>query len=493
MSTSNASNTDSIESTETTETTETTTSSKSTPRSQHYDLVIIGTGSANSIPSENFDNKSIAIIEKGRFGGTCLNVGCIPTKMFVYAADIALAARSSQHLGVHGEVNKVDWHSIVERVFANRIDLIAQGGEDYRRGEQCPNIDVYAGHATFNGPKSVTVANAGADGNDCIVTGEEFVIATGSRPMIPRPIAESGARYYTNEDIMRLDKQPESMIIVGAGFIAMEFAHVFHGLGTKVTVAVRGQELLKHLDEDIKSRFNRDMTAAVDVRFGSNISEVEDTADGVRVTYDDGTTQQADILLVATGRIPNGDQMNLDAAGIEMHDDGRIKVDDFGRTTAAGVWALGDVSSPYMLKHVANAETRAVKHNLLHPEDLRAMPHEHVPSAIFTHPQIATVGMTEAAAREAGYDITVKVQNYGDVAYGWAMNDSQGICKLIADRSSGRLLGAHFYGEQASTLIQQMIQVMAFDQDVREIATQQYWIHPALPELTENALLGLEF
>lgn len=460
---------------------------------KHYDLVIIGTGSANSIPDENFANKSIAIIEKGRFGGTCLNVGCIPTKMYVYAADIALAARESQHLGIHGEVTKVDWNSIVERVFANRIDLIAQGGEEYRRGDECPNIDVYAGHATFNGPKSLTVAGAGADGSDCVVTGDEIVIATGSRPMIPGPIAKSGARFYTNEDIMRLDDQPTSMIIVGAGFIAMEFAHVFHGLGTDVTVAVRGQELLKHLDQDIKSRFNQAMTDAVDVRFGLNISEVEDTEHGVRVTYDDGSTQEADVLLVATGRVPNGDQMNLDAAGIEMREDGRVKVDDYGRTTADGVWALGDVSSPYMLKHVANAETRVLKHNMLHPEDLRPMPHDHVPSAIFTHPQIATVGMTEDEAREAGFDITVKVQNYGDVAYGWAMNDSQGVAKLIADRNTGRLLGAHYFGEQASTLIQQMVQVMAFDQDVREVATQQYWIHPALPEVTENALLGLEF
>lgn len=460
---------------------------------KHYDLVIIGTGSANSIPDENFANKSIAIIEKGRFGGTCLNVGCIPTKMYVYAADIALAARESQHLGIHGEVTKVDWNSIVERVFANRIDLIAQGGEEYRRGDECPNIDVYAGHAMFNGPKSLTVAGAGADGSDCVVTGDEIVIATGSRPMIPGPIAKSGARFYTNEDIMRLDEQPTSMIIVGAGFIAMEFAHVFHGLGTDVTVAVRGQELLKHLDQDIKSRFNQAMTDAVDVRFGLNISEVEDTEHGVRVTYDDGSTQEADVLLVATGRVPNGDQMNLDAAGIEMREDGRVKVDDYGRTTAEGVWALGDVSSPYMLKHVANAETRVLKHNMLHPEDLRPMPHDHVPSAIFTHPQIATVGMTEDEARDAGFDITVKVQNYGDVAYGWAMNDSQGVTKLIADRNTGRLLGAHYFGEQASTLIQQMVQVMAFDQDVRDVATQQYWIHPALPEVTENALLGLEF
>lgn len=198
------------------------------------------------------------------------------------------------------------------------------------------------------------------------------------------------------------------------------------------------------------------------------------------------------MLLVATGRTPNGDQLNLDRAGIEMTGQ-RISVDEYGRTTAEGVWALGDVSSPYQLKHVANAETRAVRHNMLNPDDLKPMPHDLVPSAIFTHPQIATVGMTEQEARAAGHDVTVKIQNYGDVAFGWAMEDQTGFVKLIADRSTGKLLGAHYLGPQASSLIQQMITVMAFDLDVREVATKQYWIHPALPEVTENALLGLEF
>ncbi len=200
------------------------------------------------------------------------------------------------------------------------------------------------------------------------------------------------------------------------------------------------------------------------------------------------------VLLVATGRVPNGDRLDLASGGIAMTADGRVEVDEYGRsTTAPGVWALGDVSSPYMLKHVANAEMRTVQHNLLHPEDLRPLPHEHVPAATFTHPQVATVGLTEEQARAQGHDVTVEVQNYGDVAYGWAMEDTTGIVKLVADRTTGKLLGAHYLGPQAATLIQQMITVLAFDLDLREVATKQYWIHPALPEVTENALLGLEF
>lgn len=451
----------------------------------HYDLIIIGAGSGNSIPTPEHDDMSIAIIEKGKFGGTCMNVGCIPTKMYVYAADVAYQATHSQKLGLEGEITNVDWQSIVDRVFTNRIDKIAEGGEAYRRGDETPNITVYDQHAEFIAEKTIKVG-------DDIITGDEIVIATGSRPQIPEAIANSGATFHTNETIMRVSEQPKSLIIVGGGFIAMEFAHVFDGLGTDVTIVNRSETLLRFTDKDISDRFNVQARERFTVKTGINVAGLEDTAHGIKATFDDGSTKEADAILVATGRIPNGDLMNLASAGIDMHDDGRIKVDEFGRTTADGVWALGDVSSPYMLKHVANAETKAVRHNMLHPEDMKPMPHKHVPAAIFTHPQIAYVGMTEEEASK-NHDITVKIQNYGDVAYGWAMEDQDGICKLIADKNSGRLLGAHFYGPQASTLIQQMITVMAYDIDVRDFAQNQYWIHPALAEVTENALLGLEF
>ncbi|AWB81700.1 mycothione reductase [Corynebacterium yudongzhengii] len=456
---------------------------------EHYDLIIIGTGSGNSLPDERFDDQRIAIVEKSTFGGTCLNVGCIPTKMYVYAADTAYAARHSEKLNISTTYESADWPNIIDRVFHNRIDKIAQGGEDYRRGDETPNIDVYDHHARFIAPKTLAT---GIGGDKKVISGEQIVLAAGSRPVIPEVIAESGVPYETNETVMRLDKQPESMIILGGGFIAMEFAHVFEALGTKVTVINRSP-LLRKLDHDITERFNDIVRERFDARIGRTIAAARREGSGVVVTLDDGSEVAADSLLVATGRRPNGDQMDLDKAGIEMLDDGRVRVDDYGRTTAAGVWALGDVSSPYQLKHVANAEARAVQHNLLHPDDLQAMPHDNVPSAIFTHPQIATVGLSESEARDAGYDVTVKVQAYGDVAYGWAMEDHHGVVKLIADRKSGRLLGAHLMGPQASTLIQQLITVMAYDISLRDFARRQYWIHPALPEVIENAVLGLEF
>ena len=205
----------------------------------------------------------------------------------------------------------------------------------------------------------------------------------------------------------------------------------------------------------------------------------------------DGSHVLADTLLVATGRVPNSDRLDLAAAGVEVGPGGRVVVDAYQRTTAPGVWALGDVSSEFQLKHVANQDGRIVAHNLAHPEKLKPSNHHAVPSAVFTNPQIAAVGLTEQHARTSGVTYVSSTQEFGDTAYGWAMEDTTGFCKLLADPDTGRLLGAHLMGPQSSILIQPLIQAMAFGQPLAEMATGQYWIHPALTEVVENAVLKL--
>lgn len=456
-----------------------------------YDLIIVGAGSGNSILTPDFDDKKVAMVEKGAFGGTCLNVGCIPTKMYVLAAEKAYAAREAGKLGIDLEYKGADWPAIVERVFDNRIDLIAKGGEDYRRNG-CPNVTVYDRQASFVGPRTL---KTGRGDDEEFITSDTIILAAGARPFIPE--WAHAVPFHTNEDIMRLERQPKSLTIVGGGFIAMEFAHVFDALGTEVTIVNRSP-LLRQLDQDLATAFNDLATERYTTHIGRTVDSASNSDEGVTLTLDDGTTVTSEALLIATGRVPNSDILNVAAGGIDTHPDGRVVVDEFGRTTAVGVWALGDLSSPYQLKHVANAEQRAVTHNVLQAwesgenANLVPMPHDHVPSAIFTHPQIATVGLSEQQAKEAGFDVTVKVQSYGDVAYGWGLEDSTGIVKLVADRTTGKLLGAHYMGPQASTLIQQMITVMAYDLDLRELPRSQYWIHPALAEVTENAILGLD-
>lgn len=458
---------------------------------EHFDVVIIGSGSGNSIVDQRFDDKKVALIEENStFGGTCLNVGCIPTKMYVYAAEVARTVRDSAKYGIDAHVDAVRWPDIVERVFG-RIDPISEGGKRYR-AEGSPNVTLFQGHASFVGPRTIDT------GTGATITADRIVIAAGSRPIVPQSIEDSGVDYHTNNDVMRLPALPEHLVILGSGYIAAEFAHVFSALGSKVSIVARKDSLLRALDADIAKRFTELARAKWDVHLDSGDTRGISEGGLHGVELSDGTKVLGDAFLVAVGRQPNGDRLNLGAAGIELDDEGRIVVDEFGRTTAEGVFALGDVSSPYQLKHVANQEARVVQYNLLQDawhgdtSALRTYDHRFVPAAVFTDPQIAEVGMTEEQARDAGLDITVKVQNYGDVAFGWAMEDSEGLCKIIAEKGTGKILGAHIIGAQAPTLIQPLIQAMSFGLSAQDMARGQYWIHPGLPEVVENALLGLD-
>jgi mycothione reductase len=455
---------------------------------RHHDLVVIGSGSGNTFIDDRYVDKDVAIIEHGVFGGTCLNVGCIPTKMYVLPADSVQTALYASRLGVDMSVDKVRWTDIRDRVFG-RIDPISAGGLGYR--QSLDHVTVYQGHARFTGPRELEVERTDGSGTDT-VTADQVVIAAGGRPFIPDAIAGSGVPFHTSDTVMRVDAVPEHLIVVGGGYIAAEFAHVFSSFGAKVSLVTRGQYMLSSQDDAIRERFTEIARKRWDLHTGVTVTGARGDASAVEVELSDGTVLRGDTLLVAAGRIPNGDRLDLEKGGVPTHDDGRVVVDEHQRTPAEGVFALGDVSSPYQLKHVANHEAKIVGHNLLHPEDLRTTDHRFVPSAVFTKPQIAAVGKTERECREEGLDITVKDQAYGDVAYGWAMEDSSGFCKIIAERGTGTLLGAHVMGPQASTVIQPLIQAMSFGLDARAMATGQYWIHPALPEVVENALLGLE-
>jgi mycothione reductase len=447
-----------------------------------FDLAIIGSGSGNALVTEYFDDKQVAIIEHGVFGGTCLNVGCIPTKMYVYAADVAMTIRDSARYGIDATVDSVRWRDIRDRIF-DRIDPISASGEEYRANGA--NTTLFHAHARFTGPHSLRLSS----GDE--ISAENIVIAAGGRPTIPDLVTDAGVPFHTSDTIMRIDDLPESLVILGSGYVAAEFAHIFSALGTKVTLVARNTKLLRHFDAEISDGFTQLAAQQWDVRLGAQVAKVSGDADDVRLDFGDGTSASGDLLLIATGRISNSDGLDLDSAGITALPGGRILVDRFGRTNVAGVWALGDVSSPYQLKHVSNHEARIIAHNLASPEDLLEIDHRYVPAAVFSRPQIATVGLTEEEVRGRGRPYVAATQDYGGTAYGWAMEDTTGICKLIADPETGLLLGAHLMGDQASSLIQPLIQAMSFGQPVAEVARGQYWIHPALAEVVENALLML--
>jgi mycothione reductase len=456
----------------------------------HYDLAIIGTGSGNSVLDERYRDMSVAICEQGVFGGTCLNVGCIPTKMFVYAAEVAESATQSARFGVDAHVNGVRWPDIVSRIFG-RIDPLALGGENYRRSS--PNVTVYDRHTRF-GPGRNGRHTLRVDGGDEF-TADTAVIAAGSRALVPKSIAESGVPYHTSDTIMGIAELPRRLVIVGAGYVATEFAHIFSSLGSHVSLVIRGSTLLRGHDDTIMMRFTDIAAKKWEIHAHHAIVGARTDGPDVELICEDGSAVRGDTVLVATGRTPNGDLLDAKSAGVDVTRDGRVLVDEYQRTSARGIFALGDVSSEYLLKHVANHEARVVRHNLLQDWDdvgsLVASDHRFVPSAVFTDPQIASVGLTENQARAKGYNIRVKVQDYSDVAYGWAMEDTTGVAKVIVDDDTGLILGAHLMGRQASSLIQPIVQAMSFGLDAQDMARGQYWIHPALPEVIENALLAL--
>ncbi|MGC4153106.1 MAG: mycothione reductase [Propionicimonas sp.] len=458
---------------------------------QHFDLCVIGSGSGNSLVNSAFRGQKVAIVDGAPwFGGTCLNAGCIPSKMLSYPADLAESARHASALGVDvGEVS-IRWADLRDRVFT-RIDASAQVAEAQRARHQ--GVTVYRENATFVGHKRLLI------GEEEVITAEQFVLAAGSRPWIPDlPGLDDpavAARIHTSDDVMRLAELPGSMVIVGGGSVATEFAHLFAACGTAVTLLNRGPRLLRAADQSIGERFTELLSERVTLRLGQTIASFEPIPGGVIVgTVDaDGVEYffEGERVLLALGRTSNGDTLNLAATGVELDDRGRVVVDAFQRTTAEGVWALGDVSSPYHLKHVANHEMRVVQHNLLHPDDLIQTDHRFVPQAVFSNPQVACVGATEQALQAAGTPYVTATRDYASVAYGWAMADSGHFVKLLADPATGLLLGAHLIGPDAANLVQPLIQAMALGLPAREMARGQYWIHPALAEVVENALLDL--
>jgi len=445
---------------------------------EQFDLIIIGSGSGNSIP-EYLSDRTIAIVERGTFGGTCLNVGCIPSKMFVLPADKAVEAQQGAKLGIDTRFEGADWPAIRDRVFG-RIDSIVEGGREYRANGS-ENVTLIQGTARFIGDKVLDVEGR-------TITAPHVLVAAGSRPVVP-PIpglVETG--FHTSDSIMRLDELPARLGIIGGGYIAVEMGHVFSGLGSDVTLINRSPRLLMSQDEEISERFTEVFGERVDLRLGHVPTKVERRGDAI-VIHNDGREIEVDELLVATGREPNSDLLDVEAGGLHCHHHGTVVVDEYLRTGVDGVWAIGDIANEYQLKHVANHEAATAFWNIAHPDDQREVNHRAVPAAVFSNPQVASVGLTERAARAEGLDVVVGRRDYAGTAYGWALVDETSFAKVLVDAHTGLIVGAHIIGPQAATLIQPLIQAMHFGQTAEAVARGPYWIHPALTEVVENALI----
>ncbi|MFJ1864879.1 mycothione reductase [Streptomyces sp. NPDC088097] len=453
---------------------------------RHHDLIVIGAGSGNAVIGESFADHDVAVVEEKWFGGTCLNSGCIPSKMLAYTAHVIETVRDADRYGVEARLGEVRWREIRDRIFG-RLD--AERAEGRQGRLDADHITVYEGTARFTGPRQLRIDTG--DGT-VEVSADRIVVAAGGRPALPPVVAESGLPYETSDTVMRIDAPPRRLAVLGGGYIAAELAEVFHAAGSRIVIVEMEPRLLTGQDESVAERFTDLARTRYDLRLGRTLTGLRGEPGALTLTLDDGTTVEADTLLVATGRTPQSDRLDVAAGGISTHDDGRIVVDAHQRTGVEGVYALGDICSPVPLKHVANREADVVAHNLLHPDDLAAADHTLVPAAVFTRPEIASVGSTEQECRDRDEDYVVGEARYQDVAYGWAMEDTTGFCKVLAERGTGRLLGAHIMGPQASLLIQPLVLAMTRGIDATSLAEEPYWIHPALTEVVKQALLGLD-
>ena len=448
-----------------------------------YDLVVVGAGSGNMLPAGKFTGWRIAVVEADRFGGTCLNRGCIPSKMLVYTADVAQTVRHASRFGIGAEWRGADWPAIRDRIFG-RIDPLPDLAIAHRRAN---GVDVFPGEARFVAPKILRV------GEDEL-SADRFVLATGSRPRVPPVPGLSEVSYLTSDTVMRLDTLPRSMAVIGGGFIAAEMSHIFGSLGTAVTIIERSENLLSRHDIDIRARFTEHYRERFDLRLSSAVDRISPAGAGVRLdllTPSGAQRVEAEALLVATGRRPNSDSLDVAAAGIDVDTHGHVRTDDTLQTSVPGIWALGDLANHFQLKHMANAEAQIVWHNITHPGQPRKAVFPVVPAAVFADPQVASAGATEQDLQAHGRRYVAAARAYRDTAYGWALEDTASFAKILADPDTRLLLGAHIIGPQASILIQPLIQAMCLGNTVDEVASGVLYIHPALTEVIQQALLEL--
>lgn len=445
---------------------------------KEFDVIVIGAGSGLDVASAHASRgKDVAVVEPGPMGGTCLNRGCIPSKMLMHHADILETIDGSEDFHVDAKVNDIDFEKIVMETNKE----VAEDSESIENAiKKSDNHTLYKTEAEFVEEKVIEV-----DGEK--ITADTIFIAAGTRPLIPPVPGLEDVDYLTSTEALQLESKPDEMIMIGGGYISAELAHFYHQVGTEVTIIEMGDKLVGREDHEISEKFTGMAEEKYDVQTGMKASEVEKAGGGVRVKAEDeeGNTHSfaADEVLVAAGRVPNTDKLNLEEVGYELDERGFVETDEYMETSVDGVYALGDIVGNYLFKHSANREAEHALMNSLghqHEVDYTAMPH-----AIFSSPQIAGVGKTEQQLEDEGINHVSASYDYSDTAMGLALKEEDGFVKVLASEE-GEILGCHIIGPDASTLIHEVIVAMNAGLSVDAIKDAIH-IHPALNEAVQRA------
>jgi mycothione reductase len=451
---------------------------------EQFDLIVIGAGSGSEVVvAAAAEGWRVAVVDSGPFGGTCLNRGCIPSKMLVHVADVARTVRRARLFGIQARIETIYWPFIVERVFAE-IDAEAAGIE--RANRQAQTVEVVKGDGRFVAEKQLEV-----DGR--MLTAETIVIAAGSRPELPPIEGLKEIPAHTSDDVMRLERRPDRLLIVGGGYIAAELGHVFEALGSEVAIVNRGPALLTDEDDDVSSRFTQAYSRRFDLRLEADARRVSRRGTQIVLHIERGGKREeltGDAILFATGRVPNSDILAVERAGVELDERGFVRADQYLETNVPGVWALGDIVGEYMLKHSANLEAVHVAHNILHPDDRVPVDYHAMPHAVFGSPQVGSVGLIERKAKEEGVGYVVGAYDYDQTAFGSSIEDHDGFVKVLADPDTREILGCHILGSDAATLIQGVTNLMRSRLTV-DVVRRAIFVHPALPEVVERAFATL--
>ncbi len=446
-----------------------------------YDVIVIGSGGGAKIvsPAAKLGLK-IAVIEKDALGGTCLNRGCIPSKMLIHPADVAIQIREAHKFNIEVDpIFTVDFASLISRI-SNTVD------EDSHKisvgyGKNS-NIDFYPSEGKFVSNKTIVV-----EGQK--ITADKIFIAVGARPQIPNIPGLAGTPFMTSTEALRNTVLPKKLIVLGGGYIAVELGHAYGALGTEVHFIVRSK-LLRQEDHQVAEEFSKVFSKHYSIHLGLTVVSVEYRNNRFTLICQNPSGKEekmtSDALLVATGIVPNTDSLGLENTDIQLDKNGFVKVNEYLETNVTGIYSLGDCIGRYLYRHSVNFEGEYLMRTVFVQKSQEPIRYPPMPHAVFTHPQVASVGKTEEELKKEGVDYVVGLNAYAQSAMGMALRSDHGFVKILIDRKSRRILGAHIVGAEASDMIHMLIAFMNKDGTLDDLLNMIY-IHPALPEIVRNA------
>ncbi len=453
---------------------------------EKFDVIVIGSGSGMLIASEAVgQGLKTALVENNRMGGTCINRGCVPSKMLIHPADVTAQIKDAQKIGVQATVNTVDFKNIM-----TRMHTLVNGDSN----SQAKSVEATTGLKWFKETGEFTSDYTMQVGKESITAKKIFVVS-GARNLGPPIKGIENINYLTSDTVLELETLPKSILIVGGGYIGVEYGHFFSGLGVKTTIIQRASRILPDEETEISDLLKLEMAKKMDIYTDLEVSEIkQNNLEKTVIAKNrlDGSIKEftTEAVMIAAGRVSNANILKPERTGVKLDERGYIKVDDYLETSKKNIWALGDAIGKEMFKHVANYEAGIAWHNAVHDHKAK-MDFSATPHAAFTYPQIASVGLKEAEAKKQGHQILVGKGLYRDTAMGAAMGEPDGFVKVIVEKQTGKILGAHIIGPEAAILIQEIVNAMATEPGTFAPIANGMHIHPALSEVVQNAFGNL--